>query len=58
MRAFVQLRQLLATYAELARKLTELEQKYDATFRVVFDAIYQLMEPADEAGSRPDIGFR
>ena len=58
MRAFVRLRQLLATHADLARKLTELEQKYDATFRVVFEAIRQLMEPVEEDGSRPEIGFR
>ena len=38
-RAFVRLRQLLATHAVLARKLDEMEQKYDGQFRVVFDAI-------------------
>jgi hypothetical protein len=58
MRAFVRLRQLLSTHADLARKLTELERTYDAKFRVVFDAIRQLMEPVEEAGSRPAIGFR
>jgi len=58
MRAFVHLRQLLATHAGLARKLAELERTYDAKFRVVFDAIRQLMEPAEESGSRPAIGFR
>lgn len=46
MRAFVQLRGLLATHADLARKLAALERKYDAQFRVVFDAIRQLMAPA------------
>jgi hypothetical protein len=55
-RAFVRLRQLLATHADLARKLAELEQRYDVQFRVVFDAIRELMAPADEA--RPEIGFR
>lgn len=45
MRAFVRLRRLLATHAELARKLTALERKYDAQFKVVFDAIRQLMSP-------------
>ena len=44
-RAFVKLRQLLASNAELARKLAALEQKYDAQFKVVFDAIRQLMSP-------------
>jgi len=45
MRAFVRLRQMLASNAELARKLDALEKKYDAQFRVVFDAIRQLMAP-------------
>jgi hypothetical protein len=55
MRAFVRLRQWLASNAELARKLSELEQKYDAQFRVVFDAIRQLMTPP--APPRKQIGF-
>ena len=41
MRAFVRLREMLASHAELARKLDALEKKYDAQFRVVFDAIRQ-----------------
>jgi hypothetical protein len=45
MRAFVRLRQMLASNAELARKLDALEKKYDAQFKVVFDAIRQLMTP-------------
>ncbi|MGE5596659.1 MAG: ORF6N domain-containing protein [Hyphomicrobiales bacterium] len=45
MRAFVQLRGLLATHADLARKIEELEQRYDEQFRVVFDAIRELMAP-------------
>jgi hypothetical protein len=45
MRALVRLRQVLATNADLARKLDALEQKYDGQFRIVFDAIRQLMEP-------------
>ena len=45
MRAFVRLRQILASNAQLARKLAELEKKYNAQFRVVFDAIRQLMTP-------------
>jgi hypothetical protein len=57
MRTFVRLRRLLASHAELARKLTEIEQRYDAQFRVVFDAIRALMEPIDE-GEAPVIGFR
>ncbi len=55
-RAFVRLRQILASHAELARKLEKMEKKYDAQFRVVFDAIRQLMAPP-ETKPRP-IGFR
>jgi hypothetical protein len=47
MRIFVRLRQLLATNAELSRKLEALEKKYDAQFKVVFDAIRQLMAPPE-----------
>lgn len=56
MRAFVQLRALMATHADLARKLEELEKKYDAQFRVVFDAIRQLMTPSKPPRKR--IGFQ
>src|SRR5436190_19034286 len=55
MRAFVQLRQLLASRAELARKLDELEKKYDAQFKVVFEALRQLMTPPEPP--RRSIGF-
>lgn len=55
MRAFVRLREMLATNADLARKLTDMEKKYDGQFRVVFDAIRQLMAP-DDAPSR-EMGF-
>jgi len=44
-RTFVKLRQLLSTHVTLARKLKQLENKYDSQFKVVFDAIRQLMEP-------------
>ena len=56
MRAFVRLRALLATHADLARKLEVLEQKYDSKFRVVFDAIRLLMAPR-VAAERKRIGF-
>jgi hypothetical protein len=46
MRTFVRLREMLASNAELAQRLNELEKKYDAQFRVVFDAIRQLMAPS------------
>ena len=55
-RAFVRLRAMLAGNAELARKLTALEKKYDAQFRIVFDAIRDLM--ALPAKPRRPIGFR
>lgn len=55
MRTFVQLRQLLASHADLARKLAELEKKYDAQFQVVFDAIRQLMTPPERP--KRHIGF-
>jgi hypothetical protein len=56
MRAFVKLRRLLASHADLARKLEELEKRYDAQFRTVIEAIRQLMAPP-EKGQR-SIGFR
>jgi hypothetical protein len=56
MRTFVRLRQMLASNAGLARKLTSLEKKYDAQFKVVFDAIRSLMTPPEKPKSR--IGFR
>jgi hypothetical protein len=45
MRAFVRLRELVATHKDLARKLEALEKRYDAQFKVVFDAIRELMAP-------------
>ena len=55
MRAFVRLRQMLSTHADLARKLNALERKYDKQFRVVFDALRELMNPP--APPRKPIGF-
>ena len=55
-RAFVKLRQMLASNGELSRRLDELECKYDKQFRVVFDAIRQLM--ATPTRDRKEIGFR
>jgi hypothetical protein len=54
-RAFVRLRQMLASNAELARKLEALESKYDRQFKVVFDAIRRLMSPPQT--KRREIGF-
>jgi hypothetical protein len=55
MRTFVRLREMLLSNAELARKLAALENKYDAQFKVVFDAIRELMLPPDPP--RRKIGF-
>jgi len=55
MRAFVRLRQMLAAHADLARKLVALEKRYDAQFKVVFDAIRELMTPP--TGTKRPIGF-
>lgn len=57
MRAFVRLRQILASHADLARKLAALERKYDAQSRVVFGAIRELMVPP-VAPPKGRIGFR
>ena len=56
MRAFVRLRRMLETHADLARKLAALERKYDAQFKSVFDAIRELMAPPDPKPRRR-IGF-
>ena len=56
MRAFVKLRQMLASNTELSSRLDELESKYDRQFKVVFDAIRELMAPP--APDRKQIGFR
>ena len=56
MRAFVQLRRVLHSNAGLSRKLAELERKYDGQFRVVFDAIRALMNPA--IAPKKTIGFK
>ena len=57
MRAFVRLRRMLENNAELSRRLNELESKYDEQFRVVFDAIRELMEPPDVEPKRLPIGY-
>jgi hypothetical protein len=56
MRAFIRLRRMMASHAELARKLENLEKKYDVQFKVVFDAIRKLMTPPESKPRR--IGFR
>jgi hypothetical protein len=56
MRAFVKLREMLSTHKDLARKLADMEKKYDSQFKVVFDAIRQLMLP--DVPKKGKIGFR
>ena len=55
MRAFVKLREMIATHKELAKKLEHLEKRYDAHFKVVFDAIRELMTPPSPREKK--IGF-
>ncbi|MDH3965178.1 MAG: ORF6N domain-containing protein [Deltaproteobacteria bacterium] len=55
MRAFVQLRKMIASNEELARKLDELEEKYDEQFRIVFEAIRALIEHDEKPPKK--IGF-
>lgn len=56
MRTFVRLRRMLSTHKDLARKLADMEKKYDSQFKVVFDAIRQLMTPP--VLKKGKIGFR
>jgi len=56
MRTFVHLRKMIATNKDLARRLDEMEKKYDGQFREVFAVIRALMEPPAEP--RREIGFR
>jgi hypothetical protein len=56
MRAFVKMRQMLASHAKLEKKLAELEEKYDGQFAMVFEALKQLMAPPEP--KRRKIGFR
>ena len=60
MRVFVRLRGLLISQHELARKIAEMEHRYDGQFRTVFEAIRRLMAPLPaqkrRAGFRPDLG--
>lgn len=56
MRAFVCMRQLLASHAELAAKIDELEARYDQQFKAVFQALRQLIEPPER--KKESFGFR
>jgi hypothetical protein len=55
MRAFVRIREMLGAHRDLRARLNELERKYDAQFKVVFDAIRQITAPATP--SRKQIGY-
>ena len=56
MRAFVKLRRFFASHEDLKRKMAEMEKKYDGQFKVVFEAIYKLMEM--EPRKIKQIGFK
>jgi len=56
MRTFTKLRQLMVTQDDLKKKIEEMEKKYDYQFKVVFEAIKQLLEPAKEIPKKR-IGF-
>jgi hypothetical protein len=55
MRAFVKLREILVTNRDLARRLNQMEKKYDGQFKLVFDAIREMMKPPERP--RRKIGF-
>jgi|SRR3972149_159288 len=55
MRTFTKIREMLATHKELRQKIGEIEKKYDHQFKIVFDVIKCLIEPAQKSGKR--IGF-
>lgn len=57
MRAFVRLRRLAISHADLAERLDQLEGRYDSQFKVVFEAIRKLMEPPVPAFGKRRIGF-
>lgn len=55
MRAFVHIRRMISVRAELAKEIQRLEKRYDTKFKIVFDAIRQLMEPSKK--TKRHIGF-
>ncbi len=58
MRSFVRLRKIISTHKKLAQKLEKLEKKYDAKFRIVFEAIKEMMKDHRDDGDCEPIGFR
>ena len=57
-RAFVKLREILSTNKELERKILELESKYDNQFKLIFEAIRELMQQEQLDKNRPRIGYK
>lgn len=57
-RAFVKLREILSLQTGLAKKIMELESKYDKQFKVVFKALRELMPDESKKAERPQIGYR
>ena len=57
-RAFVKLREILSTHKELERKILELESKYDKQFKLIFEAIRELMQQEKTDEDRPRIGYK
>ena len=57
MRAFVQLRRIGMSVVDLKRKINNMERKYDHQFRVVFDAMRQLLEPSPPPVKKEKMGF-
>ena len=57
MRTFAKLREIISLNKDLARRLDELEKKYDVQFKIVFDAIRQLMAPPEPETPKKRIGF-
>ena len=57
-RAFVKLREILSTHKELERKILELESKYDKQFKLIFEAIRELMQQEQLDKDRPIIGYK
>jgi hypothetical protein len=55
MRTFTRLRQLLASHGDVLKKIEEMENKYDAQFKTVFDAIRMMLNPPEKAARK--IGF-
>ena len=57
-RAFVKLREILSTHKELEKKLLELESNYDKQFKLIFEAIRELMQQGTIKKDRPRIGYK